>query len=330
MEAKFREVAGFEKTTMALARQCVRLGALLHDVGHASFSHAAEKVVAEGVGHEALSSLVVREEDLLGGPLTKLFGPECSDQVAQVIGKTIPIQLRVLSDLVSGEMDADRTDYLIRDSYHCGVDYGRFDYRRMLLCLELSEDPSGALEVALHRDGIHTFEALILARYQMNTQVYYHRLRRIYDLYLVKYHEALGDDLPNTPEKVLSQNDITMTAMILSDAEGADGERQKWAKRVADRTHHRTVHDTGVSADADGIRRSQHLLGLLQAQYAGVEFLSDIAEGSIHKLFKRGDAKDTGLVRLALIDGNRRLPNGHGKPGITVHPARVSMRARLW
>ena len=91
----------------------------------------------------------------------------------------MPPQLKVLKDLVSGEMDADRSDYLLRDSLHCGVEYGRFDHARMVQCLEVYESDGGTLEIALDRGGIHTFEALILARYQMNTQVYYHRIRRL-------------------------------------------------------------------------------------------------------------------------------------------------------
>jgi HD superfamily phosphohydrolase len=76
----------------------------------------------------------------------------------------MPPQLKVLKDLVSGEMDADRSDYLLRDSHHCGVEYGRFDHRRMIQCLDLHEAEGGTLEIALHRDGIHTFEAKKPAR----------------------------------------------------------------------------------------------------------------------------------------------------------------------
>lgn len=81
----------------------------------------------------------------------------------------------MLRDIVSGQVDADRSDYLLRDSLHCGVDYGRFDHLRLIECLtSWKDEDSGELVIGIKRDGIHSFEAMILARYQMNTQVYYH------------------------------------------------------------------------------------------------------------------------------------------------------------
>src|SRR5439155_18603190 len=113
----------------------------------------------------------------------------------------------------------DRSDYLLRDSHHCGVEYGRFDQRRMIQCLDLHEADGGTLEIALHRDGIHTFEALILARYQMNTQVYFHRIRRIYDYYLRQYFTEKGRGDFDSPEKLLGLTDTRALASVLGDAE---------------------------------------------------------------------------------------------------------------
>jgi HD superfamily phosphohydrolase len=207
-------------------------------------------------------------------------------------------------------MDADRTDYLLRDSLHCGVDYGKFDHRRMIECLALHEESNGALEIALTRDGIHTFEALILARYQMNTQVYYHRLRRIYDCYLTNYHKALGSEAFNSPEKVLAHNDVTIMAKIMEDAEEyGDEERQRWARRIRDRCHHRLIHETGANANAMELRWSQEVLQSLQKDYPDCDFIWDRASASIHKLLVPEDQDDTGRVPRMLIgrDGSRRL-----------------------
>jgi uncharacterized protein len=311
LEATFGGVAGFEDRPMALARQYLRLAALLHDMGHASFSHAAEAVAHGGFGHEALSIQLVRESGHLGGMLDRLFGPGCAERVAQILegAPELPPQLQVLQDLVSGQMDADRTDYLLRDSHHCGVEYGHFGYRRMIESLELQMDAEGRLEIALHRDGIHTFEALIQARYQMNTQVYYHRLRRIYDLYLLKYFAALGDEAPTTPDQVIAHNDVTMMARIFQDAVEGEGERQKWARRITERNHHCVVHETGVDADAMGSRRSRDVLSALQQRYPDCEFLMDKASATIHKLLVPGDYDDDELVALYLVgrDGLTRL-----------------------
>ena len=309
MKSVLCKVPGFEDRPLAKARQLVRLASLLHDTGHASFSHAAENVVNGGVGHVALSKLIVSEKDYLGGKLDEVFWAGCGQQIADLLeaGRDYPPQLQILHDLVSGQMDADRTDYLIRDSHHCGVEYGRFDYRRMMESLELVENPLGGLEIALNRDGIHTFEALILARYQMNAQVYYHRLRSIYDYYLIEYHRSLGDGVADTPEKVLRQNDVTMMNQIMWDAEYAEGTRRAIAARIASRNHHRAVHETAIGANALDMKRSNEVCEALKQRYQDREFIWDVATAAIHSLLRRDDLDATGLVDMPLVSNGKQI-----------------------
>ena len=167
LESVFRNVSEIKEKPLAIARQIVRLAALLHDIGHAPFSHAAEKIIHEGAGHEELTIKILEEPELLGKVLDQCFFKGGSKLVSNIIsgGAALAPQLQILRNIVSGQMDADRTDYLLRDSLHCGVNYGRFDYLRMIESLELYEGDGGSLEVAINRGGIHTFEALILARY---------------------------------------------------------------------------------------------------------------------------------------------------------------------
>ena len=308
MERIFLTVAGFEKEPMARARQCVRLAALLHDIGHASFSHAAEKAVNKGVGHETLTCEIVEHSEHLGGILDEMYGEGTATLIAQIVRgeRDLAPQLSLLHDLISGEMDADRTDYLIRDSHHCGVDYGHFDYRRMIESIALQENDLGGLEVALSIDGIHTFEALILARYQMNTQVYYHRLRQLYDEYLVRYHYAMGEDIPDTAEKVIAQNDITMLARMTGDSLTDNGERSIWAKRIIRREHHRLVHDTGVNATLNDIKKSKRVFEELEHRYPDRQFIITAPTPRIHKLPTPESKEDDKLVDLQVIGRNGR------------------------
>jgi len=307
LEDRFNKVAGFEKKPLAIARQLVRMVGLLHDVGHACFSHAAESVIHSGQGHVAFTIKLVEGEEFLGGELDKAFFAGFAELVGKVLhgGAVMPPQLKVLNDLVSGEMDADRSDYLLRDSLHCGVEYGRFDYLRMIQCLELHEADGGALEIALNRDGLHTFEALILARYQMNTQVYFHRIRRIFDYYLCKFFATKGPQAYDTPQKILALTDIPAIAMILRDAEGGQGEQAKWAARIRDRNHHRVVHQTGEDANAMDLRHSGTVLQRLKGQFPDIEFIPDRASSSIHKLLLPEDQEqEAGLVALPLIESS--------------------------
>jgi HD superfamily phosphohydrolase len=307
LEERLNKVAGFEEKALAIARQLVRMAGLLHDVGHACFSHAAESVIHAGKGHEAFAIELVQEKEWLGGELDRAFFAGFADLLGKVLrgGAVMPPQLGVLKDLVSGEMDADRSDYLLRDSLHCGVEYGRFDYLRMLQCLELHEVDGGALEIALNRDGLHTFEALILARYQMNTQVYFHRIRRIFDYYLSRFFATKDAQTYDTPQKILALTDIQAMAMILQDAESGHSEHARWAARVRDRNQHRVVHETGEDANAMDLRYTGTLLEKLKDQYPEIEFILDRASSSIHKLLLPEDQEqEAGLVALPLIESS--------------------------
>lgn len=309
MEDVFRGVEQLKDNPLAKSRQLVRLAALLHDTGHCCFSHAAEEVIQKDSDHESLTVHVLKQPELLGGQLDKLFFHGCSDLTGKLIEPSgLPPQLQVLRDIVSGQVDADRTDYLLRDSHHCGVDYGLFDYRRMVECLTLRADPEGlgGLEIAIQRDGIHTFEALILARYQMNTQVYYHRLRRIYDLYLKEYFRAKGDADFDTPAKILAHNDMTMTATIIADADKTGEPYQPWAVRIRDRRHHRLVFESDEDAGASQIKKVRTTLERVQAEHTGVDFRWDVAEVSIHKLLLPEDKDEKGYVPFCVIDTDGR------------------------
>jgi HD superfamily phosphohydrolase len=289
LEYTFSKVDGLNDRSLAKARQALRLAALLHDVGHSSFSHAAEDVVHKGSGHEELSVKIIRQSELMGGLLTERYDDIVVNVAALLVegGETLPPQLSVLHDIISGQMDADRSDYLLRDSLHCGVDYGRFDYRRLIECFEVVEGEMGDLQIALHRDGIHTLEALILARYQMNTQVYYHRVRRIYDYYLLKYHEELAADEPFTETSILANNDVTLLNRIMMDAADPDlGARCKWAKLIADRSHHRVIYDTSVNANADDIRRAKRTIKLLESSRPDFEYTRRSQSAEYPQTFK--------------------------------------------
>ena len=96
------------------------------------------------------------------------------------------------TNLVDGQLDADRADYLLRDSYHVGVRYGHFDLDRLLTTLTAIEDPeTGSPVLAIEEGGQHAAEGLIIARYMMFTQVYYHRTRRAYDKHLIAVMRTL-------------------------------------------------------------------------------------------------------------------------------------------
>jgi uncharacterized protein len=296
-------VPELKKNTWSRARQTLRLFALLHDVGHPAFSHAAEEVIPGG-NHEDVSRYVV--EKILGPTIKELFFDGIVELLIRFFNRTPDTTF--LRGIVAGEMDMDRTDYLLRDSLHCGVEYGRFDFRRLIESLTVYRNrDTDRIELALERGGEHTFEALILARYQMNTQVYYHRLRRIYDHYLSEYMRLWGQSHYKTMDDVLRWDDVRVLAEIYKDAE-VKNPRSKWAKRIRDRKHHKVVYETGDNADVIQLKKVKRILDVVRAKFKSTDFYLDDKANSIHKLTVHGQ-QDESRVDFFLIekDGTPRL-----------------------
>lgn len=128
-------------------RQVLRIGALLHDIGHAPFSHALQDLFPAGYkGHESFSEAFIRSDYIM--PLlrrrTVSFVPD--QVVAIALGPERKPQedasLQLLQEIVAGELGVDRMDYLVRDALHSGAAPGRFDYHRLLNTLTVIEHPT--------------------------------------------------------------------------------------------------------------------------------------------------------------------------------------------
>jgi uncharacterized protein len=274
------------------AKTLLRATALLHDVGHLPFSHGGEDVLP--TKHEEVSIAIIKAEEL-SRLLENQFYAGIVGHIALLLGDDpVPPELLILKKLISGQFDADRMDYLSRDSLHCGVGYGNFDYLRLLETLRAKESTEGGLELSLERGGIHTLEAMILARYWMFTQVYFHKTRRIYDIYLSRYLKAWYRKQYETLLDVLKQDDVTVMGQIIRDANGKseEKERQKYARRIVERSHHHVVYETGSHADARDVRVAVEVDKKLRQKYAKIDFILDRdAEGTVHKFYIKGDEK---------------------------------------
>ena len=145
-------------------RMLVLCAALLHDVGHGPFSHSFESVL--GVDHEDFTRRILLEETQIN-QLLESYEPGFSKKVSEVIEKTYPDQLIV--SLISSEIDADRLDYLLRDSYFTGTPYGEIDLERILRTMRVENG-----KVVFKYSGMHALEDYLFSRYQMYWQVYLH------------------------------------------------------------------------------------------------------------------------------------------------------------
>jgi len=182
----------------------------------------------------------------------------------------------------------------------------------MIECLTgWRDEESGELQMAMKRDGIHTFESLILARYQMSTQVYYHRLRRIYDLYLKRYFSSLESTEFDTPEKVLAWNDVRAVNQLMADAEDSGRPGHDWAVRIINRDHHRDVYSLEKDDGIQSVRHAKTISQRVQEEFSDVAFLEDLPDKpmSIHKIASHSD-HDEKLIDFPLMDRGRRTSLG--------------------
>jgi uncharacterized protein len=259
---------GFNEDGLRRDRLIVRLAALLHDCGHAPFSHAAESLMpakpetGKPYKHEDYSVAIIRSQfrDVIDHHRDNRNHGITAEDVAALISeeRTVSLGRRALwKSIISGQMDADRSDYLLRDSHHAGVAYGHYDLDRLIATLRIAmREDTGTPLIAIDKSGFHTAEAIVIARYMMFTQVYFQKTRRIYDEHLrAALAEILPGNkfpLPDRPE-TLSQYcdwDDWKVAGCLKAGQGGEPGR-----KILNRTHDRMVFETPESPDAAGIER---------------------------------------------------------------------------
>jgi HD superfamily phosphohydrolase len=163
-------------------RAVVRIAALLHDVGHGPFSHVSENVLDDRNGlhgvHEAISIALIRTDPDLRGAL----GTELCDRAAALLEEGRRGERSAMNDIVSGPTDADKLDYLLRDSHYAGVRYGQFDLARLISTATVIHDGERQAYLGFDEGGVWAVEGLLLARHHMHRQVYGHKTRVATDI----------------------------------------------------------------------------------------------------------------------------------------------------
>ena len=261
-DSVFKEADWLSREQKERFRQIVRLAGLLHDIGHAPLSHAAESLMpmrntlgleAYGVGTGQASHEEMGLKLLVDSPLTQSLDEAfasmgiSSTHVATVLGTFSSnceedfvvdgIDHRpVLHSLVSGELDIDRMDYLLRDSYFTGVSYGRYDLTWLLSNLQLYIDAERKARLAFGIKALPTFEHFLLARYHMFQMVYFHPKSDIYDAMLRRWLEDEGDSVrfPSDPDAYVALNDAWLMNRLRES-------NNPWARRVQEQTPYRLV-----------------------------------------------------------------------------------------
>lgn len=149
--------------------------ALLHDLGHGAYSHTFERLF--DTNHEDITRQIITSPETEIHQALVQVSPDFPEKVASVINHTYPNKQVV--QLISSQIDVDRMDYLLRDSFFTGASYGQFDLTRILRVICPVENG-----IAFKRNGMHAVEDYVVSRYQMYMQVYFHPASRAMEVLL--------------------------------------------------------------------------------------------------------------------------------------------------
>ncbi|QIK69002.1 HD domain-containing protein [Erysipelothrix sp. HDW6C] len=177
------KVSGLGDVLSEYERVSLLCAGLLHDIGHGPYSHAFEAVT--DVNHETFTDRIILEDTHINRILTAVDA-----QLPQVVSDIIAHrhERALLTQIISSQLDADRMDYLLRDSYFTGVSYGEFDLQRILRTMIVVDD-----RIVMKESGIHAVEDYIMARYQMYWQVYLHPTSRSFEGILLSIFNRMKD-----------------------------------------------------------------------------------------------------------------------------------------
>lgn len=311
-------------------RACVRLAALCHDLGHSPFSHCTEfampPLAALGIDwygaaedraatHEDYTIAILANTDL-AEVIRSNFG-FTARHVAALISHDVGIDddffvdggldhRRVLSQIVSSELDVDRMDYLVRDSYFSGARYGQVDVNWLVSHLVAHPVEGGQVSLALDGRALYAFDDFLIARHHMFLMVYFHHKSVVYEELLKRFvaepgcEWAISADL----DVYLHQDDIDLIANLRRS-------RSQWARRIVRREPYVRLLEVHGTPDEVDLTRE---VGILDE--AGIDVMQSSSTGRLSRYEAYGQ-KRRKAPEIMVID---RLPTQQkpqqGLPGL--------------
>jgi HD superfamily phosphohydrolase len=275
-------------------RQTLRLAVLFHDLGHAPLSHATEAIMppvadlrvpewaresgTRRAGHEDYTLKLVLDS-ALAAEIRRRFsssGIEPEHIAGLICGRPPPGAypyrsggrdlLPVLRQVVSGELDADRMDYLQRDSFFTGVNYGKFDADWIVQNLAAVQRDDRVYLGLQHR-AVFAFEDFLLSRYHMFLSVYFHSTSVGYEVLLQRWCESGEYTLPADVDEYLQHDDVALLGALRASS-------NPWARRIVRRQGYRVLMENAPGEGAQPLHRMQR-----QLEPAGVDAFVTVSRG---------------------------------------------------
>ena len=193
--------------------QIVRMAALLHDVGHGPFSHVFEHLLVKFLkkNHEDITQWIIQKSelhDIIGG-----LGYDADSVAKLAVGELRSQGKAFLDQIIQSAVDVDKLDFVVRDTYHTGAEYGYVDVFRLIHMLDVLGE-----NLAVDVGALSALESFVLARLESFRSIYFHRVGRAAQIMLAMAMEAANEELGlvdfNSPEDYLALNDYTVWTML--------------------------------------------------------------------------------------------------------------------
>ena len=212
-------------------KQKIRLAALLHDVGHAPFSHLFEPLLLKYLGrnHEDMSTWVIAKSNLAEVIRKQGFDPNEISKLA--VGESSDTGKRFLGQIISSSFDVDKMDFVVRDSYHTGAGYGSVDVFRLIYTMDILDG-----NLAVDITALPTLESLILARLESFRAIYFHRACRAVQMMLLKALDYAKDELSilkiSEPNEYLEWDDYIVWSKLFENPKSREIIRALSARKL--------------------------------------------------------------------------------------------------
>lgn len=318
-DAIFKNYKFSSEATRARFRQVMRLAAMLHDIGHGPLSHASEEVMPK-LSTLKIDAYKTREpkkpldekashEDytikfLTDSHLTDILMAQFPDispyHIASLIDRHLIVKddffidnglnfRTILSQIVSSEIDADRMDYLERDAYFCGTNYGHVEMN-WLLANFTYHVKDGEVFLALNKRALYTFDDFLISRHHMYLMIYFHHKSIIYEEMLYRYLTSpdCTYELPSNIEDYERCTDYSLYEHLAHS-------QNYWAQKITRRQPLKVLFENHVTHEDPKI---QNLATLLKS--AGIDFIAASSQARLSKY--HGTSDDTKSIAIYVID----------------------------